>query len=116
MTAPAKLALEAIREHLVDVEREYDQNLRSHDQLASEVRRLADANRTLVEALLAVEWIHEGTREWGEKRALTNLYRCPWCDASREVTVRILREDCGANGDHRPDCPREMALQKAGIR
>jgi hypothetical protein len=97
MTDPTKLSIEAIREHLADVEREYDRMARSHDQLATDVRRLWDANQALVQALLAVEWVTDNDPEWGGVRC------CPAC-----ASVEGSR--------HGASCVSDAALRKAGVR
>lgn len=81
MTDPTKLSIEAIREHLADVEREYDRMARSHDQLATDVRRLWDANQALVRALLAVEWTMDNDPDWGGARY------CPACDSKKSRAI-----------------------------
>jgi len=56
--------------------------------------RLSERNRTLEEALWAVEWVHLGYLGY-------NVYRCPWCGAT-------LPER--GEPKHRPDCQRQVAL------
>lgn len=97
MTDPTKLSIEAIREHLADVEREYDRMARSHDQLATDVRRLWDANQALVRALLAVEWTMDNDPDWGGARY------CPACDSKKKSR-------------HSANCALDAALRKAGVR
>jgi hypothetical protein len=79
------------------------------EKMAARIRLMAVVP-DLVRVLLAVEWVQEGVREWDDEGSCTDLYRCPWCEATREV------KDLQASGDHRLDCPREMALRKAGVR
>lgn len=102
MTDPAKLSIEAIRDHLSDVEREYDRMARSHDQLASDVRRLWDANQALVQTLLELEWVRDTD---GCNRHLG--WYCYSCMANVEQDDRP-RVDA-----HYVDCPIAAAIRKA---
>lgn len=66
----------------------------------NEYYELKAENERLASALLKVEWVFIGHREYEGIARYRNacFYECPWCGKPQQ------------NG-HAPDCPRQLALQ-----
>lgn len=63
--------------------------------------------RELEAALEMVEWINIG---YG-----SDVYVCPWCEGDQpHRSAAIIDGTHPVVGGHKPDCPRQAALKKAG--